>query len=52
MMLARQELVCAFRQILARMGDIAIAEGKERPEYQPSLMFRGLDTLDISFTKL
>ena len=52
MMLARQELVCAFRRIFARMGDISLSEGKQRPEYVPSLLFRGLETLDISFTKL
>ena len=52
MMLARQELVCAFRRIFSRMGDISLTEGMQRPEYVPSLLFRGLETLDISFTKL
>lgn len=51
MMLARQELVCAFRRIFTRMGDIRLTEGSERPEYVPSLLFRGLETLDISFNK-
>ena len=51
MMLARQELVCAFQRIFDRMGDIRLTEGVERPEYVPSLLFRGLDTLDISFNK-
>ena len=52
MMLARQELVCAFRRIFARMDDISLTDGTERPEYVPSLLFRGLDTLDISFNKI
>ena len=51
MMLARQELVCAFQRIFDRMEDIRLTEGVERPEYVPSLLFRGLDTLDISFNK-
>ncbi|MDA8677766.1 cytochrome P450 [Luminiphilus sp.] len=50
MMLARQELVCAFRQILKRMDNITLADPSQRPRYEASLIFRGLETLDIAFT--
>lgn len=50
MMLARQELVCAFRQILKRMDNITLANPSQRPRYEASLIFRGLETLDIAFT--
>lgn len=50
MMLARQELECAFRQILKRMDNITLADPSQRPRYEPSLIFRGLETLDVAFT--
>ena len=46
MMLARQELVCAFRQILKRMDNITLLDPSQRPTYEASLIFRGLETLD------
>ena len=50
MMLARQELVCAFRQILKRMDNITLLDPSQRPRYVASLIFRGLENLDIAFT--
>ncbi|MBL6908693.1 MAG: cytochrome P450 [Luminiphilus sp.] len=50
MMLARQELVCAFRQILKRMDNITLLVPRQRPRCESSLIFRGLETLDIALT--
>ena len=50
MMLARQELVCAFRQILKRLDNIRLSRSSPRPQFEPSLIFRGLESLHIEFT--
>ncbi len=52
MMLSRQELVCAFRRIFARMDNFKLQNADARPAYLPSLMFRGLHTLPITFDKI
>ncbi len=50
MMLARQELACAFRQILKRLDNIQLSKSSPRPQYEPSLIFRALESLHIEFT--
>ena len=52
MMLSRQELACAFRRIFARLDNIQLQSADARPEYLPSLMFRGLHNLSITFDKI
>ena len=50
MMLARQELVCAFRQLFKRLDNIRLSESSPQPLYEANLIFRGLDQLNITFT--
>lgn len=50
MMLARQELVCAFRQLLKRLDNITLSKSSPRPQYEANLIFRGLESLHIEFT--
>lgn len=49
MMLSRKEQVCAFRRIFERMDDIALQEGVAQPDYVPSMLFRGIEKLPITF---
>jgi cytochrome P450 len=50
MMLSRKEQVCAFRRIFERMDDIALQEDAAKPEYVPSMLFRGIEQLPITFS--
>jgi cytochrome P450 len=47
--LARRELYWAFKALLDRVTDIRLAEGEE-VEYIPSLVFRGIGRLNVTFT--
>jgi cytochrome P450 len=47
--LARRELYWAFKALLDRVTDIQLADG-ETIEYVPSLIFRSLAHLNITFT--
>jgi cytochrome P450 len=47
--LARQELVIAFRHLLGRLDDLALAPGFE-PRHKPSVLLRGLGALNVTFT--
>lgn len=47
-MLARKELVLAFRKLLKRLHNIRIVEGSDT-DYQPSLLFHTIGSLEIAF---
>ncbi len=49
-MLARKELQVAYRRILARMKNFALAEDHGPIEHWPSLILRSLKELHITFT--
>ena len=49
-MLARKELQIAYRRILARMRNFALAEDHGPIEHLPSLILRSLNELRITFT--
>ena len=49
MMLSRKELVCTFRRIVERFENMRLDTSMPAPQYIPSLIFRGLETLDIKF---
>ena len=51
MMLSRKELVCTFRRIVERLENIHLNPARPAPQYIPSLIFRGLEQLDIIFDK-
>ncbi len=51
MMLSRKELVCAFRRIVERLENMRLDTSKPVPQYIPSLIFRGLETLYMKFDK-
>ena len=50
-LLARQEMLCAFRALLDRIDDIQLNPNKPAPVHHPGITFRGLEHLHITFTK-
>jgi cytochrome P450 len=47
--LARQEMICAFRGLLDRLGDIRLMPGNT-VRHMPNFMMRGLTQLHIGFS--
>lgn len=50
-MLARKEMLCALRTLLARLGNIRLSPGKPPPAYAPIFHSRALTSLHISFNR-
>lgn len=50
-MLSRKEMTVAFQQLLARLGDIRIAEGADL-KVSPNILLRGLISAPITFRKI
>lgn len=50
-MLARKEMVIAYEQLLSRLDNIRLAEGKNDLLHQPNALLRGLKDLYIEFDK-
>ena len=48
-MLARKEMVVAFRTALARLTNLQLEGGHPEPRHKPSVLLRGLDELHLSF---
>ncbi|MEH6569705.1 MAG: cytochrome P450 [Halioglobus sp.] len=48
-MLARKEMIVAFRALLSRLTNIALVEEKSDLAYWPNIVLRGLKELHISF---
>jgi cytochrome P450 len=47
--LARQEMTCSFRALLARAENFGLTPGKPRPKHLHNFMMRGLTHLHMSF---
>lgn len=50
-MLARKEMIVAFKALLSRLDKIAVVEGKSDLDYWPNIVLRGLKGLYISFER-
>jgi cytochrome P450 len=47
-MLARKEMLVSFRTLLARLGDLKIADG-QAIAHKPNMLLRGLQDFEIEF---